>query len=109
MNDTLPAQPKPPQALTAYTGTYDNAYYGPLTVSEVGGKLQMTLGPPAKPTTFPLTAYDGDTFAFQSIGENAAGTSGAVFLLGADGRAAAVALTFYDQRGLGTFTRAAGG
>lgn len=103
--DTPPAQPKPPQALAAYAGTYDNAYYGPLTVSEVGGKLQMTLGPPAKPTTFPLTAYDGDTFAFQSIGENASGTSGAVFRLGADGRAAAVALTFYDQRGLGTFTR----
>ena len=106
--DTPPAQPKPPQALAAYTGTYDNAYYGPLTVSEVGGKLQMTLGPPAKPTAFPLTAYDGDTFAFQSIGENATGTSGAVFRLGADGRAVAVALTFYDQRGLGTFTRAAG-
>jgi CubicO group peptidase (beta-lactamase class C family) len=103
--DTPPAQPKPPQALTAYTGTYANSYYGPLTVSDVGGKLQMTLGPPAKPTTFPLTAYDGDTFTFQSIGENASGTSGAVFKAGADGRAGAATLTFYDDRGLGTFMR----
>ena len=103
--DTPPAQPKPPQALTAYTGTYANSYYGPLTVSDVSGKLQMTLGPPAKPTTFPLTAYDGDTFTFQSIGENASGTSGAVFKPGADGRAGAATLTFYDDRGLGTFMR----
>jgi CubicO group peptidase (beta-lactamase class C family) len=97
--DTVPAQARPPQALTAYTGTYANSYYGPLTVAEVGGKLQMTLGPPEKPTTFPLTAYDGDTFTFASTGENATGTSGAIFKPGA------VTLTFYDERGLGTFTR----
>jgi CubicO group peptidase (beta-lactamase class C family) len=103
--DTPPAQPKPPQALTAYTGTYGNSYYGPLTVSDVGGKLQMTMGPPGKPTAFPLTAYDGDTFTFQSIGENASGTSGAVFKPGPDSRIDAVTLTFYDDRGLGTFTR----
>jgi CubicO group peptidase (beta-lactamase class C family) len=103
--DTPPAQPKPPQALTAYAGIYDNAYYGPLTVSVADGKLQMTMGPSAKPTAFPLTAYDGDTFTFQSIGENAAGTSGAVFKPGANGRIDTMTLTFYDQRGLGTFTR----
>lgn len=103
--DTLPAGPKPPRPLAAYAGTYDNAYYGPLTVSVVGGKLQMSMGPAGKPTTFPLSAYDGNTFTFQSIGENATGTAGAVFSPGADGRAGAVTLTFYDQRGLGTFTR----
>ncbi len=102
--DTPPAQPKPPQALTAYAGTYDNAYYGPLTVSVADGKLQMAMGPQAKPTTFPLTAYDGDTFTFQSIGENATGTSSAIFKPGANGHAGAVTLGFYDQRGLGTFT-----
>jgi CubicO group peptidase (beta-lactamase class C family) len=104
--DTPPAQPKPPQELTAYTGTYDNAYYGPLTVSEADGKLQMTMGPAAKPTTFSLAAYDGDTFTFQSIGENATGTSGAIFKPGGNGLVGAVTLTFYDQHGLGTFTRA---
>jgi CubicO group peptidase (beta-lactamase class C family) len=103
--DTPPAQPKPPQALTAYTGTYGNSYYGPLAISEGGGKLQMAMGPAAKPTTFALTAYNGDTFTFQSIGENATGTSSAVFKPGPDGRIGAVTLTFYDDRGLGTFTR----
>ncbi len=103
--DTRPAQPKPPQALTAYAGNYDSPYYGPLTVAVTDGKLQMSMGPTAAPTTFPLTAYDGDTFTFASIGENAAGTSGAVFKPGADGRPDTVTLTFYDQRGLGTFTR----
>ena len=103
--DTPPAQPKPPQDLAVYAGTYDNAYYGPLTVSVVNGTLQMTMGPSAKPTTFPLTAYDGDTFTFQSIGENATGTSGAIFKPGPNGAVDAVTLTFYDQRGLGTFTR----
>jgi hypothetical protein len=103
--DSPPAQPKPPQPLAAYTGTYDNSYYGPLTVSVVDGKLQMSMGPPAAPTTFPLTGYDGDTFTFPSIGENAAGTSGAIFKPGPDGRIGSVTLTFYDQRGLGTFTR----
>ncbi|WP_345377661.1 serine hydrolase [Pseudonocardia yuanmonensis] len=105
--DTAPAHPKPPQALTAYTGTYDSPYYGPLTVAEGNGKLQITMGPPEKPTTFPLTAYDGDTFTFASIGENATGTSGAIFKPGPDGRIDGVTLTFYDQRGLGTFTRGA--
>jgi CubicO group peptidase (beta-lactamase class C family) len=97
--DTRPAQPKPPQALTAYTGTYANDYYGPLTVSDAGGTLQVRMGPPDRPTTFPLTAYDGDTFTFVSTGENATGTAGAIFEPGA------VTLTFYDERGLGTFTR----
>jgi CubicO group peptidase (beta-lactamase class C family) len=103
--DTPPAQPKPPQALTAYAGTYANNYYGSLTVSDVGGKLQMTMGPAAKPTDFPLTAYDGDTFTFQSIGENATGTSGAVFKPGPANRIDAVTVTFYNDHGLGTFTR----
>jgi CubicO group peptidase (beta-lactamase class C family) len=103
--DTAPAQAKPPQALSAYTGTYANDYYGPLTVTDAGGTLQMSMGPAGKPTTFPLKAYDGDTFTFASTGENATGTSGAVFKPGPDGRAGAVTLTFYDERGLGTFAR----
>jgi CubicO group peptidase (beta-lactamase class C family) len=104
--DSPPAQPKPPQELAAYTGIYDNSYYGPLTVSVAAdGKLQMVMGPSAKPTTFSLTAYDGDTFTFDSIGENAAGTSGAIFKPGTNGLIDAVTLTFYDQHGLGTFIR----
>jgi CubicO group peptidase (beta-lactamase class C family) len=100
-----PAQPKPPKANSAYTGTYANSYYGPLTVSDDNGKLSMTLGPASKPTVFPLTHFDGDTFSFQTIGENANGLAGAIFKTGAGGTITSVTLDFYDTRGLGTFVR----
>jgi len=101
-----PADATSPRALDAYTGTYANSYYGPLEVSADGDALSMTMGPPEAPTTFALTPYDGDTFSFQTIGENAAGLSGAIFTVGDSGAADSVVLEFYDQRGLGTFTRA---
>jgi CubicO group peptidase (beta-lactamase class C family) len=102
---TPPASPAPSADLAAYEGTYQNSYYGPLTVTAAGGQLSMSMGPADRPTSFPLTPFDGDTFTFETIGENANGPSGAVFALGPDGRAATVELAFYDPTGLGTFTR----
>ena len=55
--------------------------------------------------SFILTHYDGNTFTFDTIGENATGTSGAEFTLGPDGTATTVNLAAYDTTGLGTFTR----
>ena len=52
-----------------------------------------------------LTHFDGVVYTFDTIGENAAGKSGATFTLGPDGTATSVDLAFYDQTGLGTFTR----
>jgi CubicO group peptidase (beta-lactamase class C family) len=100
-----PAQPTPAHPDTAYTGTYNNSYYGPLTVAQNNGKLTMTMGPIGKPTTFALTHYTGDTFTFQSSGENGNGLAGAIFTSGDAGTASTVRLDFYDQTGLGTFTR----
>jgi len=100
-----PANPAPPAAESAYLGTYQNSYYGPLTVSSDGGALNMSMGPPDSPTKFILTPFDGNTFTFDTIGENANGLSGAEFTLGPDGLATSVTLTFYDKTGLGTFTR----
>ncbi|WP_278253640.1 serine hydrolase [Arthrobacter cavernae] len=99
----LPATPAPAQPLGVYAGTYANSYYGPLLVTEKDGKLAMTMGPDAGPTTFPLTHFDGDTFSFETIGENANGLAGALFAAG--GPAPSVRLDFYDRTGLGTFTR----
>jgi hypothetical protein len=65
----------------------------------------MTMGPGSKPTTFPLSHYHADTFSFETIGENASGLAGAIFTVGVDGKASSVKLDFYDQTGLGTFTR----
>ncbi|MEG6507436.1 serine hydrolase [Methyloligella sp. 2.7D] len=100
-----PAEPKPAQKLAAYTGSYGNGYYGPLTIAEKDGALAMTLGPQGSPTTFALTHFDGDTFSFQTIGENANGLAGAIFQLGADGKAEKVVLDYYDRTGLGSFVR----
>jgi CubicO group peptidase (beta-lactamase class C family) len=100
-----PARPEPARADSAYTGTYANSYYGPLTVAEDNGSLAMAMGPADKPTTFRLTHFDGDTFSFETIGENGNGLAGAIFTLDAGGKASGVRLDFYDRTGLGTFTR----
>jgi CubicO group peptidase (beta-lactamase class C family) len=101
----VPANPQPARDLVAYLGSYGNSYYGPLVVSAHSDGLSMTMGPQAKPTTFALTHFDGDTFTFQTIGENANGLAGAIFNVGEDGKASKVALDFYDRTGLGTFVR----
>ena len=100
-----PAEPAPARALESYAGTYGNSYYGPLTVTAKEGALSMTLGPEAAPTEFALTHFDGDTFSFQTIGENANGLAGAIFTPGDDDKAQKVVLDFYDRTGLGTFVR----
>jgi CubicO group peptidase (beta-lactamase class C family) len=100
-----PAAPAPARSLDAYAGTYANPYYGPLTVAADGAALTMSMGPPEQPTTFPLTHYAGDTFTFESIGENGNGLGGAIFTVDPAGTATSVRLDFYDQEGLGTFTR----
>jgi hypothetical protein len=102
---TPPAHPAPAMALETYAGTYQNAYYGPLTVQASGDRLSMAMGPPAAPTTFVLTHFDGDSFTFETIGENAFGPSGATFTIASDGTAASVVLDAYNATGLGTFTR----
>lgn len=100
-----PAAPRPPRDLSAYSGAYANGYYGPLVVSAGDGGLSMSMGPQASPTTFALTHFDGDTFSFETIGENANGLAGAIFTVDGNGKASKVVLDFYDRTGLGTFVR----
>ncbi|MEZ5826899.1 MAG: DUF3471 domain-containing protein [Hyphomicrobiales bacterium] len=88
-----------------YTAPTGNGYYGPLTVSAEGDTLSMSMGPQDRPTTFALTHFDGDTFSFETIGENANGLAGAIFTVGDDGEASKVVLDYYDRTGLGTFVR----
>ncbi|WP_030326784.1 serine hydrolase [Streptomyces sp. NRRL B-3229] len=98
-----PASPAPARANSAYTGTYANEYYGPLTVIAQGNKLTMQLGP--KKQRFVLTHYDGDTFSYRTTGENAVGLSGVTFTVGSGGRADKVRVENLNTTGLGTFTR----
>ncbi|MFD1939473.1 serine hydrolase [Nonomuraea mangrovi] len=87
----------------AYTGTYDNPYYGPMQVLSTPDGLVMRLGP--KGTAFPLRHYDGDTFSYPTQGENAVGLSGVRFTVREARRATAVTVEHLNQNGLGTFTR----
>ena len=80
----------------------------------------MTMGPEDNPTTFALSHFDGNTFTYQTIGENGVGPSNAVFDV-SDGAASSVELPFYAHlpdssdtfqgadtdtiAGLGRFTR----
>ncbi|OUM02211.1 serine hydrolase [Variovorax sp. JS1663] len=94
-----PAQPRPPQSLSAYAGTYGNAYHGPLQVVQEAGGLTLVLGP--APLRIPLTHWDGDVFTFTLFNENAApGTLSKASFAGDR-----VTLEYYDHEKLGTFQR----
>lgn len=94
-----PAQPAPPQALAAYTGTYQNDFYGPLQVLDKGGTLELQLGP--KPEVLALTHWDGDVFTFTPSGENAPpGTISQVWFTPGQ-----VELEYFNKWNLGVFRR----
>ena len=101
----VPVDRRPARSLAAYAGIFGNSYYGPLVVSQSGDGLAMTLGPDHAPTTFALKPFDGDTFSFETIGENANGLAGAIFTVDDDGKASRVVLDYYNKTGLGTFVR----
>ncbi|MEV7525212.1 serine hydrolase [Streptomyces sp. NPDC091371] len=93
-----PAGAKPAQDSAAYTGTYDNPYYGKATVTaDDKGALTLSLGP--KPQRYPLAHYDGNTFSFETRGENAIGRTGVFF---SDGT---FRVEYLDANHLGTFTQ----
>jgi CubicO group peptidase (beta-lactamase class C family) len=88
----------------AYAGTYANDFYGPLTTGvRPGSGLSIGLGP--APTWYPLTHFNGDTFSYETAGENAVGRSGVTFVFDGDGVASAVTVENLDHNGLGTFRR----
>ncbi|MEU2034616.1 serine hydrolase [Nocardia amamiensis] len=94
-----PSVPIPAQPLPSYAGTYDNAYYGPATVSVIDNSLTLTLGP--KNMTFPLKHWNGNTFVFTPTGENA--NPGTVSQATFDGTE--LTLEYYNTEQLGVFIR----
>jgi CubicO group peptidase (beta-lactamase class C family) len=98
-----PAQPSPPLANSAYVGTYDNDFYGPIQIVDRDGSLVMSQGP--KPNEFPLRHWDRDTWLYDPIGESAPGTSGVTFKIGPTGTAVSVVVENLDVDHIGTFTR----
>lgn len=94
-----PANPAPAKAVSAYTGTYRNDYWGPATVAEKNGKLTVSLGP--RPDTYELTHWDGDVFTFTFVTENA--PPGTISTAKFDGDK--LTLEYFDDDKMGTWTR----
>lgn len=93
-----PADAAPAADLASYAGTYANEYYGPATVSLEGDTLVLRLGPTG---TWPLEHWTGDEFVFRPESENA--TPGTISRATFDG--GTLVLEYFDEHGLGTFTR----
>lgn len=73
-----------------------------LQVHTQSGGTQTTL---EHKLTFPLKYYDRDLFTYETEGENAVGTSGVTFTIGADGKATTVVVENLNLRREGTFKR----
>lgn len=97
-----PADAAPARPLAEYAGNYANDYFGSASVTVVGDSLELTVGPGT--VVWPLDHWDGDVFVFEPFSENAA--LGSVSQATFDGSTLVIELL--DERGLGTFTRAAG-
>jgi hypothetical protein len=97
-----PARALPPQA---YTGTYHNDYFGDAVVMLRKDALALGLGP-AK-TEYPLWHWDGNVFTYYPSGEsaNTGSISKVTFTLDPAGRAASLAIEYYEDSGWSRFAR----
>lgn len=93
-----PADPKPPAPLASYAGTYRNDYWGPATVAERDGGLELKLGPKG---VYELKPWDGNTFTFALSSENA--PPGTVSQATFDGNQ--LTLEYFDEEGNGVFVK----
>jgi hypothetical protein len=101
---TPPANPTPAKPDAFYTGTYQNAFYGPITIDVSGGSLHLHIGPAGK-NDYVMTHWDGNVFSFFPTGENALGITAATFAPNTGSQATSVTLEYYNAEGLGVFTR----
>jgi hypothetical protein len=97
-----PSSPAAALKPEAQTGTYQNDFFGEVSVSEHGA-FAMIFGPQNK--SFPLQHYERDTFSYQPEGENAAGPSGVTFTIGPDGKATEMTVESLNVHGEGRFKR----
>ena len=101
-----PANAMPAYPAATYTGQYANDLYGTVEVVADGEGLALVAGPGQ--LRWPLTHYDGDTFWFAPIGENAFAASGVIFTVEPNRVASAVRIEYFDGFGQGTLTRVDG-
>ncbi|PRC60413.1 serine hydrolase, partial [Mycobacterium sp. ITM-2017-0098] len=83
-----------PEPFASYAGVYNNDYWGPATVAERDGGLELTLGPRG---SFTLKPGDGNVFTFSFVTENA--PPGTVSKATFDG--GKLMLEYFDEDGQG--------
>lgn len=93
-----PANPAPAAQLASYVGTYSNDYWGPARVTEVNGKLQLSLG---TKLNVPLDHWDGSVFTYTWVSESS--PPGSISKAAFDGNR--LTLEYYDGFQKGTFTK----
>lgn len=98
-----PASPLAALKSDAYVGAYANDFFGDIEIVPKDGGLAIVAGP--NKMTFPLKHYDRDIFTYETTGENAVGTTGVYFTIGADGKAKTVLVENLNVHKQGTFTR----
>lgn len=101
---TPPASPSPALPLSAYAGTYANAYLGTATVTDRQGTLWLALGPKQQ-AEFPLRPFDRDLFVYTPAVEIPDAPAAVTFRIGPDQTADQVTIEDLDDLGLGTLAR----
>lgn len=100
----IPPDPlTPARPLDSFLGTYENDFYGDVTIIGSGDGLALQIGP--QPREFTLTHYDRDTFSWQPTGENASVRSGLSFTIGPGGTATAFEDEYLAWGGSGVFSK----
>ncbi|MCD7059526.1 serine hydrolase [Pelagibacterium xiamenense] len=98
---TPPDAPENPDP-SLYVGTYENAYFGPLTIAEDAEGLVAELGP--APQRFRLEPWAQDVFAISPRTENAPrGSRSSVTFAKREDGARTVRIDYLDTDGLGTW------
>jgi hypothetical protein len=98
-----PTSPSLPLKNDAYIGIYTNDFFGDIAVIEKDGTLAIIEG--SNKMTFALKHYNRDIFTYETEGENAVGTTGVYFTIGAEGKATSVRVEILGVDDNGSFTR----
>ncbi len=99
-----PTEPKAALPLNQYTGLFNNNYFGPARIQLNKDKLQITLGP--TPQAYPLTHWDGNTFAMRPFSENEpAGSISSVKFHTENGTITGFTVNYLDRYQKGNWTK----
>lgn len=100
---TPPKQPSPALPLSAYVGSYANAYVGNIEVVAKDGALQLIMGP--QRMAFALEPYARDLFLYYPYEELPAVPSPVTFSIGAQQQATQLVIDDLNGVGQGVFSR----